>query len=96
MKPAAVFLVLVLAPGCHAAHVEPESTPSCPERAFAPLREHCPGYAEDLCRTCPDAEDRFYAAAERLGCGCPSSRAARGGPSTQRQRCTKARSRART
>lgn len=20
---------------------------------------------------CPDAEDRFYAAAERLGCGCP-------------------------
>lgn len=67
----AAFLFVLLFTGCAAVHETPDEAVDC-GRAFAPLRAYCPGYAPDLCRTCPEAEDAFYEAAERLGCGCPA------------------------
>lgn len=63
-----VLLALFMV-ACAEAH-EPEPI-EC-GRAYAALRaSECP-YAPDLCRTCPAAEDAFYEAAQRLGCGCPA------------------------
>ena len=59
----AAFLFLV---GCAEVHYP---ALAC-ERSFADLRDRCV-YAPEMCATCPDAEDAFYRASERLGCGCP-------------------------